>query len=514
MGKKKRANTTAEGSESNKSAKTSKDRKGLKKHLREQDFSSDTGTENNEDYIAFDFDDEDTKSESGTGQAKAEKNAENKQGVQDKKYDDSRRRQDEQWKVYLKDGEPRPWAKDFRYRKAKNIGERLNMEMNDLVEYLSPTEEEHTMRRFAVHRIRQCAQLIYPSCSVEVFGSFETRLYLPTSDIDLVLFYDGRDAHDTTKVLSKLAEGLRKQGVTYAVKVISKAKVPIIKFEESFTGFNIDVSLNTANGVQSAEVVKEMLIQAPALGPLTLIFKHWLGLLELNEVFTGGLGSYAVVLMVMSSLQTHPKVDMVDTMDNLGVLFVDLLELYGQHFNIFNVGIDVANGGFYEKYDRPSFTVRDPTDPSNDVSRGTFNYHQIRIAMKDAFTTLIKAMAALNRQIWDFHVKDDGISLLGCIMHVERSAIQHRQLVQEAYTSQQWKDMPWADTFDPSDNESSAKEHVVVRQPREILGKKGKRRQDKNVVYVLEDEDSEFRGEGNAWTSNEEDNSLALPQLA
>jgi non-canonical poly(A) RNA polymerase PAPD5/7 len=298
--------------------------------------------------------------------------------------------------------------------------------------------------------------------------------------------------------------------------------------------------LNTANGVQSAEVVKEMLIQAPALGPLTLIFKHWLGLLELNEVFTGGLGSYAVVLMVMSSLQTHPKVDMVDTMDNLGVLFVDLLELYGQHFNIFNVGIDVANGGFYEKvlqtlphlleiidlkhsayilslliqYDRPSFTVRDPTDPSNDVSRGTFNYHQIRIAMKDAFTKLIKAMAALNRQIWDFHVKDDGISLLGCIMHLERSAIQHRQLVQEAYTSQQWKDMPWADTFDPSDNESSAKEHVVVRQPRDILGKKGKRRQDKNVVYVLEDEDSEFRGEGNAWTSNEEDNSLALPQLA
>lgn len=254
MGKKKRANTTAEGSELNKTAKTSKDRKGLdlnlapihinrqmciidtsrscisglKKHLREQDFSSDTGTENNEDYIAFDFDDEDTKSESGTGQAKAEKNAENRQGDQGKKYDDSRRRQDEQWKVYLKDGQPRPWAKDFRYRKAKNIGERLNMEMNDLVEYLSPTEEEHTMRRFAVHRIRQCAQLIYPSCSVEVFGSFETRLYLPTSDIDLVLFYDGRDAHDTTKVLSKLAEGLRKQGVTYAVKVISKARVCIV----------------------------------------------------------------------------------------------------------------------------------------------------------------------------------------------------------------------------------------------------------------------------------------------
>jgi non-canonical poly(A) RNA polymerase PAPD5/7 len=107
--------------------------------------------------------------------------------------------------------------------------------------------------------------------------------------------------------------------------------------------------LNTVNGVHSAEVVKEMLVQAPALGPLTLIFKHLLALLKLNEVFTGGLGSYAIVLMVMSCLQTHPKVDMSDAMDNLGVMFVDLLELYGQHFNIFNVGIDVAKKGFYEK---------------------------------------------------------------------------------------------------------------------------------------------------------------------
>jgi non-canonical poly(A) RNA polymerase PAPD5/7 len=166
------------------------------------------------------------------------------------------------------------------------------------------------------------------------------------------MWYNGSDAqgsHGISKVLSKLADGLRKQGIAYSVQLILKAKVPIIKFEETFTGYQIDISLNTGNGIQSAIFIKEMLVQAPALGPLTLIFKHWLGLQKLNEVFTGGLGSYAVVLMVMSCLQTHPKVDMSDTLNNLGVLFVDLLELYGQHFNIFHVGIDVANRNYYRK---------------------------------------------------------------------------------------------------------------------------------------------------------------------
>jgi non-canonical poly(A) RNA polymerase PAPD5/7 len=190
--------------------------------LREKDFAGDdTNTDTNEDYIAFDIsDDEHTKSEADSVQDKSSRRNTDDEGGRSNK-----RRPDETWKRYVDDGLPRPWANDFRYRKARNIGERLNMEMNDLVEYLSPTEEEHTMRRFAVHRIRQCAQAVYPSCSVEVFGSFETKLYLPTSDIDLVLFYDGKDSRDTTRVLSRLADALRKQGIAYTVQVIAKASV-------------------------------------------------------------------------------------------------------------------------------------------------------------------------------------------------------------------------------------------------------------------------------------------------
>jgi non-canonical poly(A) RNA polymerase PAPD5/7 len=195
---------------------------GPSTHLREKDFTGED-SDINEDYIAFTLsDDETTKSEHESAQ---DKSSRRNTDDESNKKSSSKRRPDETWKRYIDDGQARPWAKDFRYRKARNIGERLNMEMTDLVEYLSPTEEEHTMRRFAVHRIRQCAQSVYPSCTIEVFGSFETKLYLPTSDIDLVLFYEGKDARDTTRVLSRLADALRKQGIAYTVQVIAKARV-------------------------------------------------------------------------------------------------------------------------------------------------------------------------------------------------------------------------------------------------------------------------------------------------
>jgi hypothetical protein len=125
-------------------------------------------------------------------------------------------------------------------------------------------------------------------------------------------------------------------------------------------------------------------------------------------------------------------------------------------------------------------------------------------------------MTALNRQTWDYGTKDDGISLLGCILYIDELAMEHRERVHEAYTSQQWKDMPGADTFDASDYDSSASVHepgIFHERGGDILDKKGKSRDNKNVVYVLEDEDAEFRGERNAWNSEDEDSNLSLPQL-
>lgn len=52
---------------------------------------------------------------------------------------------------------------------------------------MSPSPTEHALRLQVVSRIESVVLDLWPCAQVEVFGSFRTGLYLPTSDIDLVV---------------------------------------------------------------------------------------------------------------------------------------------------------------------------------------------------------------------------------------------------------------------------------------------------------------------------------------
>lgn len=81
----------------------------------------------------------------------------------------------------------------------------------------------------------------------------------------------------------------------------------MIKFEELYTGLKVDIVLNTTNGVRSADLVRRAILDHPAARPLILIIKYYLAQCKLNEVYTGGLGGYAIVCLVVSFLQVRAK---------------------------------------------------------------------------------------------------------------------------------------------------------------------------------------------------------------
>ena len=135
---------------------------------------------------------------------------------------------------------------------------------------------------------------------VDIFGSFKTGLYLPTSDIDLVVFGDW-----TGLPLNQLKDALIRESVTDRdnIKVLDKASVPIIKVTETKTDLRIDISFNMINGVKSAALIKEYLNEYPCLRYLAMVLKQFLLQRDLNEVWTGGIGSYSLILMIVSFLQ-------------------------------------------------------------------------------------------------------------------------------------------------------------------------------------------------------------------
>ncbi|KAG8472261.1 hypothetical protein CXB51_034494 [Gossypium anomalum] len=146
-------------------------------------------------------------------------------------------------------------------------------EIVDFCDFLSPTPEE------------QAARDVAP----EVFGSFRKGLYLPTSDIDTGLY--------------ALSRVLSQRGIAKKMQVIAKARVPIIKFVEKKSGVTFDISFDVDNGPKAVEFIKEAVLKWPQLRPLCLILKVFLQQRDLNEVYSGGIGSYALLAIIIAMLQ-------------------------------------------------------------------------------------------------------------------------------------------------------------------------------------------------------------------
>lgn len=185
-------------------------------------------------------------------------------------------------------------------------------------------------------------------------------------------------------VLQAIARTLKHAGITSNVTIVAKAKVPIVKFITSYGRFNVDISINQNNGLLSGKIINGFLKDmhgsgehgrgSTALRSLVLVTKAFLSQRSMNEVFTGGLGSYSIVCLVVSFLQMHPKIRRgeIDVDKNLGVLVMEFFELYGSFFNYDETGISLRDGGTYFSkrrrgwYDfsrRYLLSIEDPADP-------------------------------------------------------------------------------------------------------------------------------------------------------
>ena len=360
-----------------------------------------------------------------------------------------------------------PWCLDpgvdwARYARATD---QLNAEAHAFVRYISPTPLEHELRLHTIELIRRTVRSKYPDSDVECFGSVGTGLYLPGGDIDLVVLSPSMPSpplKPSSSLLHRLASLLLTSSIAapQSLVVIAKARVPIVKFTTRYGGFSVDLSVNQKNGIDAAVRVRSILEEyafreegyvepgAAASGlsikgkgkgkatggeeeggkvddaqtlshpvdhgvarSLVLLVKAFLSQRGMNEVFTGGLGSYSIICMVVSFLQVrapclsllltgwqttetnnlllsssgdtplslsrgqlHPRIQtaQINPNRNIGLLFVEFLELYGKHFNYDQAGITLkGRGGYFNKHDkgwyRPQqpylLSIEDPNDP-------------------------------------------------------------------------------------------------------------------------------------------------------
>lgn len=160
----------------------------------------------------------------------------------------------------------------------------LHTEIEQFYAHMSPTDIEHALRVHVVSRIEAVVLSLWPNAHVEVFGSFRTGLYLPTSDIDLVVIGKWEKLPLRTLETKLLECGIAEPN---SVHVLDKASVPIIKLTDRESQVKVDISFNMESGVRSAELIKDYKRKYPVLSKLVLVLKQFLLQRNLNEVFTG-----------------------------------------------------------------------------------------------------------------------------------------------------------------------------------------------------------------------------------
>ncbi|TYG82237.1 hypothetical protein ES288_D01G071300v1 [Gossypium darwinii] len=297
----------------------------------------------------------------------------------------------------------------------------LHKEIVDFCDFLSPTPEEQAARDAAVHSVFDVIKYIWPACRPEVFGSFRTGLYLPTSDIDVVILESGIKNPQTG--LYALSRALSQRGIAKKMQVIAKARVPIIKFVEKKSGVAFDISFDVDNGPKAAEFIKEAVLKWPQLQPLCLILKVFLQQRDLNEVYSGGIGSYALLAMIIAMLQNLSE-SRAYPEHNLGMLLVHFFDFYGRKLNTVDVGVSCkergtfflkSSKGFSSKGRPFLISIEDPQTPDNDIGKNSFNYIQIRSAFGMALSNLSnpKNILALgpNRSILGTIIRPDPVLL-------------------------------------------------------------------------------------------------------
>jgi DNA polymerase sigma len=292
-----------------------------------------------------------------------------------------------------------PWIQNHDHSEQKEIADWLTMEIKDFISYISPAKSEIEARNSCVRRLRDAVTNLWKDSEVHVFGSSATDLYLPGSDIDMVIVSD-HGGYGSRNSLYQLSSYLKKLRLATNVEVVAHARVPIIKLTEPQTNIHIDISFERTNGIEAASVILSWLRETPGLRELVLIVKQFLAVRKLNNVRHGGLGGFSTICLVYSFLRLHPRVSTgnIDVLDNLGVLLIEFFELYGKNFSYDNIAICVADDSvcYLRKSDykdlqgRSSFTlaIQDPSDPTNNISRGSFNVLGLKKAFNGAFWSL------------------------------------------------------------------------------------------------------------------------------
>lgn len=186
-------------------------------------------------------------------------------------------------------------------------------EIASLIKYLEPTVLELEQQLLLFNAISDITNELFKTSRLVRFGSTVNGFSLRGADVDFCLFVakpndeNAEDEHNSStiaeSVLTRLGAALMSHSRFIQIKVLTRARVPIIKLKDSVTGISCDIGVNNSLALHNTRLLFLYGQYDSRVLSLARIIKWWARKRAMNDSYWGTLSSYCLVMMLVFYLQ-------------------------------------------------------------------------------------------------------------------------------------------------------------------------------------------------------------------
>ena len=291
---------------------------------------------------------------------------------------------------------------------------------------------KNELERIAIHSFSE----EHKEVEAHIFGSIATELALPESDMDIVVTGVNNFGNklklqsNITMLFNSILENVNNKVLVKCWKILN-TQVPIIKLTFNLTEYyeqcsnnensvlpyinfesidsinphlkelSVDVSISDTFddfshlGLLQSNFVREKLEEYPVLRPVCLMLKKLLVKYDLNDPYTGGLGSFSIFVMLYAALyfeRTNSNILFQSENTYKARLFAYFLSYYGEWFNVEShtlffpdksvpIVVPKISSGLDSSF-KKTLWVYDPTNSKNNTTQKAFRIEEIQKLFK------------------------------------------------------------------------------------------------------------------------------------
>lgn len=236
-----------------------------------------------------------------------------------------------------------------KFEPSSDFIDQLSMELVYFHNKIAKTKQtEHNIKETQQRLWNTIKKYLPKNSSIQAFGSSPTPFGSSKSDVDVGIYIEQSQIKHTMrngkreslKILGPLLKPLRQLSNSW-VNFVRNAKVPIIRYKDSKTRMQVDLSVQW-DGFEIVKILNDLSVRYPSSIPVTLFLKYFFEERGVKDSSRGGLSGFACISMTVFIAQ-HLKNQGVKM--SPGIVLMSFLYFFGYIFDPWHVGIDMALEG-------------------------------------------------------------------------------------------------------------------------------------------------------------------------